>query len=261
MVIEFNDVCKSYSDTKAAMDGCKLTLSHINLTLLSGRRVGLIGESGAGKTTIAKLLMRGIQPTSGHIFFNGSDIADFDSVRIKEYRRRVQMTFQDARGSLDPRMTIRDSLAEPVRSHFTIDIKSISGYIEQLLFSVGLDQKLLDRYPKELSEGQCQRVGLARAIALQPGILILDEPVSSLDAFAKANVLQLLLKIYNEHNVGFLLISHDLAPIRLICDDVYVIYKGRFVESGSVVELFQSPKHPYTIGLLEADAWAPKFKG
>ncbi|MDP1615603.1 MAG: ATP-binding cassette domain-containing protein [Methylococcales bacterium] len=258
-MIELRDVSKTYGNQKYNHKESNVALNHVNLIIPSRKKVGLIGESGAGKTTIAKLIMRGLSPTSGKILFDGSDIADFDNAKLKQYRKNVQMTFQDARGSLDPRMTIRANMAEPIRCHSDMPTHLVNSYIDHTLDSVGLDTFTSSKRPKELSEGQCQRVVLARAIALQPSLLILDEPTSSLDGLIKANIIQLLLKIYHEFGIDFLLISHDFVSIRVMCDEVYVIYDGRIIEFGSVAQIFENPKHPYSKELLASDTWSANF--
>lgn len=220
----------------------------VSFTLTEGETLGIVGESGSGKSTIAKALML-LQPSSGgEILFCGEDVEKYSAVQRRAYRRDVQMVFQDAVGSLNPRMTIRQALEEALR------FATMEGpqTPESLLDIVGLSKAVLDQYPRELSGGQCQRASFARALAVKPRVLVADEPVSALDVSVQARILNLLRDLRRSLNLSVILIAHDLAVVRNVCDRVCVMNKGLFADVGAADEVFAHPKSAYTKTLLAA---------
>jgi oligopeptide/dipeptide ABC transporter ATP-binding protein len=214
--------------------------------------LGLVGESGSGKSTVGRAILRLIQPTGGDIRFEGRSILGLGEGEMRPLRRKMQMIFQDPQSSLNPRKTILRSVAEPLIVHERLSGRALRATVEELLETVGLSRQHLYRYPHELSGGQRQRVGLARALALQPRLLVLDEPTSALDVSVQAQTLNLLERLQDEFGLTYLFISHNLAVIRHICDRIAVMYLGRIVETAPVERLFEAPAHPYTEALLSA---------
>ena len=220
----------------------------VSFVLNECETLGIVGESGSGKSTIAKTLML-LQPSSGgEILFAGQNVAKFSSAARRAYRRDVQMVFQDAVGSLNPRMTIRQALVEAMRR----SVAEKTRTPEELLDIVGLSSAVLDQYPRELSGGQCQRASFARALAVHPKVLVADEPVSALDVSVQARILNLLRDLRRNLNLAVILIAHDLAVVRNVCDRVCVMHKGLFADVGPAEEVFAHPKSDYTRNLLAA---------
>ncbi|WP_455140849.1 ABC transporter ATP-binding protein [Candidatus Hodarchaeum mangrovi] len=222
-------------------------VDNVNFTVNKGETFGLVGESGCGKTTVAKLILKLLFPTSGRIFFDGKDI--FRN-RKTQMRRRIQLIFQDPYSSLNPRMTVYDIIGEPLDIHKLIKGKKKKKRILQLMETVGLAPFHLYRYPHEFSGGQRQRVVIARALAVEPDILIMDEPVSALDVSVRAQVLNLLEKLQKEFALTYIFISHDLSVVRHVCNRVGVMYLGQIVELGEINDLFDYPQHPYAEALI-----------
>lgn len=225
-------------------------LAGVSVSIQRGEAVGLVGESGSGKTTLARVLLGLQKPASGAATIEGRSIADWLQKDRSAFRRRIQMIFQDPYGSLNPRLTIGSALAEPLRVHRLVSRGAESAAVSKLMEMVELDPALATRYPHEFSGGQRQRIGIARALATQPEILIADEPVSALDVSVQAQVLNLLKRLQRENNLTLLLIAHDLAAVRYVCDRVVVLYHGEVVEQGPVTEVLKSPCCPYTQTLL-----------
>jgi oligopeptide transport system ATP-binding protein len=214
-----------------------------------GETLGLVGESGCGKSTLGRTLIRIEEPTSGKILYNGTDILSHDRKKLKWFRKMVQMIFQDPHSSLDPRMTVGESIGEALIIHeMGEDGSNVAGLLEK----VGLPPDFASRYPHELSGGQKQRIGIARALAVQPKLIIADEPVSALDISIQAQILNLLIDLQKEYGLTYIFIAHNLSVIRHIADRVAVMYLGKIVEQGITDEIFSSPLHPYTHALLSA---------
>ncbi len=226
----------------------------ISFEIKRAQTLGLIGESGCGKTTVAKLILRLMEPDSGEVQFDGKQVLDFDAAQLRALRGRIQMIYQDPYSSLNPRMKVKDIVAEPLKIHYMQELSAveIQDRVVDLIERVGMHQNDLGKYPHMFSGGQRQRIGIARALILQPQLLVLDEPTSALDVSIQAKLLKLLLQLQREMQLTFLFISHDMRVIHLIADEVAVMYLGKIVEYGSVDEVFSNPRHPYTQALLAA---------
>jgi len=227
-------------------------VDHVSFSVSKGRTLGVVGESGCGKTTVARLVVRLIEPTSGEIIFEGNDICKLDQKDLRKIRSGLQMVFQDPQSSLNPRMTVKDIVGEPQMIHKGVKGVDLREKVQILLERVGLNPDHMYRFPHEFSGGQRQRIGIARAIALNPKLLILDEPTSSLDVSVQAQILNLLQKLQSEMELTFLFISHDLAVIKHVSDHIAVMYVGKIVENASKQTIFKQPLHPYTQALLSS---------
>ncbi|MFQ5784560.1 MAG: ABC transporter ATP-binding protein [Alphaproteobacteria bacterium] len=236
----------------AGRAGAVHAVEDVSLALRPGETFALVGESGSGKTTLARVLALLYRPDAGAIRFSGEDAAQMTSRDIKRLRRNVQMIFQDPYGALDPRMTVAAIISEPLRIHRIGDRRSRAEAVAALMEAVGLSPALADRYPHEFSGGQRQRIGIARALALNPRLVIADEPVSALDVSVQSQVLNLMQDLKEARGLTYLLIAHDLAVVDHMADRVAVMYLGRLVESAGRDDLFARPAHPYTRALLAA---------
>jgi oligopeptide/dipeptide ABC transporter ATP-binding protein len=226
-------------------------VSGVSLSVDRGETLALVGESGCGKSTTGRCILRLIEPTSGSVSFDGTDLLSLDHEAMRAMRRNLQIVFQDPQASLHPRMTVRRLLSEPLQVHGMAKA-DIPARIDELLRLVHLRPEFLDRYPHEFSGGQRQRVGIARALAISPALLVLDEPVSALDVSIQAEIVRLLLELRERLGLSYLFVAHDLAVVRQLADRVAVMYLGRIVETGPADQVYSDPQHPYTQALLSA---------
>ena len=248
-LLKVKDLKKNFKVKKgllSAVDG-------ISFSIEKGKTLGLVGESGCGKSTTGRLILRLLEPTGGEIWFNGDDINRLKEKELHEKRREMQIIFQDPFSSLNPRKTVYDLISEPLR-WFSVYKKRAEEqmHIERLMETVGLAQRFINTYPHELDGGRRQRIGIARALALKPQLIVCDEPVSALDVSIQAQILNLLEDLQKEMGLTYLFITHDLAVVNHFSDDIAVMYLGKIVEQAPSAELFQNPLHPYTRALLSA---------
>jgi ABC-type glutathione transport system ATPase component len=229
----------------------------VSLQVRSGQAVGLVGESGCGKSTLARAIVGLLPLAAGRVCVDGLSWADATKGQRALMRRRVQMVFQDTYQSLNPRKTIRQTLAEPLTVHELVGRSAVDGRIAELFDLVGLPASLTDRYPYQLSGGQRQRVGLARALAMEPKLIVADEPVSALDVSIQAQIINLLADLKDRLGIAYLFIAHDLSVVRQLCEVVAVMKKGRIVEVGDSDQIFATPRHPYTASLLAVIGGSP----
>lgn len=254
-VLRVEDLRKSYV-TKRDLLGRGRQHFHavrgVDLVLHRGETVAVVGESGAGKSTVGRLALRLVEPTSGRIEFDGTDLRALPGTDLRKLRSRMRMIFQDPYSSLDPTMVVGDIVAEPLKVHTELSPDQRRAKVLDLFRRVGLDTHHLDRYPYEFSGGQLQRIAIARAIATEPDMIVCDEPVAALDMSIRAQVVNLLRDLQLDRGIAYLFITHDLSLVRLIADRVIVMYKGEIVESAPTEELFAAPQHQYTRALLAA---------
>ena len=243
-IISMRNVSKFFGDFQALKD--------VSLDVAAGERVVVCGPSGSGKSTLGRVILRLLEPSDGSIEFDGQDITQLPKGQVRRLRRDMQMVFQDPWSALNPRMRIRDLIAEPIKLHVGLSRSERDDRTEDLARRVNLGSTYLNRYPANLSGGQLQRACIARAIATDPKLIVLDEPTSSLDLSVRAGILELLAEIREETKAAMLFISHDLGTVRMISDRIAVLYLGEVVEQGQTEALFENPAHPYTQALLSA---------
>ena len=253
-LLEVNDLSITFPGGRGALPWQKLpdvrAVQHVNFTVDRGETLGLVGESGSGKTTIGRAVLQFIRPSTGSIRLGDFDTSQFGRVIPRAYRNAVQVVFQDPVNSLNPSMLVGDIIGEPLTIHFDMDKKDRTRRAGELLEQVGLQSHHLNRYPYEFSGGQRQRIAIARALATEPDLLVLDEPVSALDVSTQSQVINLLERLQDETGAAYLFIAHDLAVVRHISDRIAVMYHSRIVETGSANDVCERPAHPYTELLL-----------
>lgn len=255
-LLRLDRVRKHFSSSGGGIRGRRgrpaVAVDDVSLDVLPGESLGLVGESGSGKSTVGRLALRLIDPTAGRVEFDGQDITDLTGRPLRALRSEMQAVFQDISGSLSPKMTIGQLLAEPLRFHRGLPKGDRSDVAAELLKTVGLARHHLGRYPYELSGGQRQRVSLARALAVEPRLLVLDEPVSALDVSTQSQAINLLRDLQDRLDVAYLFIAHDLFVVHHVSDRIAVMYLGAIVECGTAEQVYASPRHPYTNALLSA---------
>lgn len=254
-LLEVVGLCKSYPAKRnlfGRVTERTVVNDYVGFTVERGETVGIVGESGAGKSTVGRQILRLIEPDSGTITFDGSDVRKLEGKDLQMFRRRAQMIFQDPFSSLDPHMTIRNAVGEPLSIHFGLEGAERDARVVEMLERVGMRKDQLDKYPREFSGGQLQRIAIARALTLDPDFIVCDEPVAALDVSIQAQVLNLLLDLQAERGLSYIFISHDLSLVRFLAHRVVVLYRGRVVETGTAEELFENPQHPYTKTLVAA---------
>jgi oligopeptide transport system ATP-binding protein len=265
-LVEVSHLVKHFTRDKGLFRAGTLVraVDDVSFRLEEGETFGLVGESGSGKTTTGRCMLRLIEATSGEVRFRGEDVLAATRSRMRQMRRDMQIVFQDPYSSLNPRMRARQIVEEPLIIHHLGDRAARRERVAELFGLVGLNPEHLDRYPHEFSGGQRQRIGLARALALNPSFLVLDEPVSALDVSVQAQVINLLMDLQDQLKLTYLFVAHDLRLVEHICSSVAVMYLGRIVEMGPAGSVFSSPQHPYTRALLSAvpvaDPDAPRLR-
>ncbi len=259
LLLEVEHLCKWFPLKRTAGDVLQRkekrylkAVNDVSFQLFKGENLGLVGESGCGKSTLARTILRLYEPTSGTIRLNGTDISHMKGDALRRLRPQMQMIFQDPYSSLNPRMSVYDTIAEMLRVHKVVPAEELPARVEQLLTMSGLTMDIAERFPGEFSGGQRQRIGIARALSLNPAFIVADEPVSALDVSIQAQIINLLKELQDKYNLTYLFISHDLSVVEHISDTVGVMYLGNLVEYGATPDIFSHPLHPYTQALFSA---------
>ncbi len=248
-LIQTKDLKKYFKTPKGDLHA----VDNVNFTIKKGQTLGVVGESGCGKSTLGRTILRLLEPTGGEVLYNGKNILNYNFKEMQEMRKKMQIIFQDPYASLNPRMTISQIIAEPIKVCKTITNKvEIDNKVFDLMETVGLAERLVNTYPHELDGGRRQRIGIARALALDPEFIVCDEPVSALDVSIQAQILNLMMDLQEERGLTYMFITHDLSVVKHISDEIAVMYLGQCVEKASSEELFNNPLHPYTQALLHA---------
>ena len=257
-ILELNNVRKEFrtSSSKRAI----VAVDNVSLKLEKGKTLGIVGESGSGKSTLGRLMLRLIEPTAGEINFDDVNLLKLKNTELRKIRSKMQMIFQDPMSSLNPRMSIRQLVSEPLEIHRNLKASEQNDAVEEIITKVGLEKSALDKYPHEFSGGQRQRISIARAVINNPSLIVADEPVSALDVSIQSQILNLLMDLRNDLNLSFVFISHDLSVVRHIADEVAVMYLGNIVEIAPADQLFSNPQHPYTQALISAIPQVEKEK-
>ena len=248
-LIETKNLKKIFQTVK----GDLYAVDDVNIIINKGETLGIVGESGCGKSTLGRTILRLVEPTSGKILYNGDNIVKYNNQKMYEMRKKMQIIFQDPYASLNPRMTVSEIIMEPILVNKTItNKKRISDRVSELMETVGLAERFVNTYPHELDGGRRQRIGVARALALEPEFIVCDEPVSALDVSIQAQILNLLMDLQEEKGYTYMFITHDLSVVKHISNNIAVMYLGQCVEIASSKDLFSNPLHPYTLALLDA---------
>ena len=257
-ILELNNVRKEFhtSSSKRAI----VAVDNVSLKLEKGKTLGIVGESGSGKSTLGRLMLRLIEPSAGEIKFDDVNLLNLKNTELRKMRSKMQMIFQDPMSSLNPRMSIRQLISEPLEIHKNLKASEQNFAVEEIVTKVGLEKSALDKYPHEFSGGQRQRISIARAVINNPSLIVADEPVSALDVSIQSQILNLLMDLRNDLNLSFVFISHDLSVVRHIADEVAVMYLGNIVEIAPADQLFSNPQHPYTQALISAIPQVEKEK-
>ena len=257
-ILELNNVRKEFhtSSSKRAI----VAVDNVSLKLEKGKTLGIVGESGSGKSTLGRLMLRLIEPTAGEINYDDVNLLNLKNTELRKMRSKMQMIFQDPMSSLNPRMSIRQLVSEPLEIHKNLKASEQNAAVEEIITKVGLEKSALDKYPHEFSGGQRQRISIARAVINNPSLIVADEPVSALDVSIQSQILNLLMDLRNDLNLSFVFISHDLSVVRHIADEVAVMYLGNIVEIAPADQLFSNPQHPYTQALISAIPQVEKEK-
>lgn len=248
-LIKIDDLQKYFLTPKGPLHA----VDHVNLSIERGTTLGVVGESGCGKSTLGRVILRLLEPSGGKVFYNGENILDYPQDKMQEMRKKMQIIFQDPYASLNPRMTVSEIIAEPIKVCKTLTNKDdIMAKVYELMGTVGLAERFVNTYPHELDGGRRQRIGIARALALDPEFIVCDEPVSALDVSIQAQVLNLLMDLQEQRGLTYMFITHNLSVVKHISNEIAVMYLGHCVERASSDELFENPLHPYTKALLSA---------
>lgn len=255
VLVKVNNLVKNFSVTNShgSKKNVVQAVSDVNFEIFRGETLSLVGESGCGKSTLGRLLINLIQPTSGSVMFDGTDLVGLKSNEMRELRKKMQIIFQDPYASLNPRMNVCQIISEPLKTHKIYKTKKENeNRVKELMEKVGIRREFINRYPHQFSGGQRQRIGIARALALNPELIVCDEPVSALDVSIQSQILNLIHDLQEEFNLTYLFISHDLSVVRYISDRVCVMFLGKICEIGNTEDIFERPLHPYTKFLIEA---------